>query len=222
MKLLPKVLPIAALISLVLTAGCKDQDIRRTEPTAQARPTITEPGRVANAGAQPTITEPAKPGTRDPREVINPSRTAQVRDYGTQPEAPQAMANGEPLTQLKIIDTQVGSGEVAQKGKGVLVHYTGWLYDPAQPNGKGKQFDSSIGGATPFGVFLGVGRVIKGWDEGIPGMKVGGKRTLIIPAEMAYGSRNVGDGLIPPNSPLIFDVELIRVMGGGMQGPRAQ
>jgi FKBP-type peptidyl-prolyl cis-trans isomerase FkpA len=92
------------------------------------------------------------------------------------------------------------------------VHYTGWLYDPAAPEGKGKQFDSSRGRATPFGFIIGAGRVIKGWDEGVVGMKERGTRTLIIPPDMAYGGRDVGNGLIPPYSTLMFDIELIRVI----------
>lgn len=103
-------------------------------------------------------------------------------------------------------------GKVAEKGKAVLVHYTGWLYDPNAPEQKGKQFDSSVGRATPFGFIIGVGRVIKGWDEGVPGMKEGGKRRLVIPAAMAYGEKGAGDGLIPPNSVLVFDIELVKIV----------
>ncbi len=91
-----------------------------------------------------------------------------------------------------------------------MVHYTGWLYDPSKPDGKGNKFDSSRDRQVPFGFFLGAGKVIKGWDEGVVGMKVGGQRTLIIPSAMAYGDRAVG-GIIPANSALIFDVELIEV-----------
>ena len=95
-------------------------------------------------------------------------------------------------------------------GKPVLVHYTGWLYDPAKGDQKGSKFDSSRDRQVPFGFILGAGRVIKGWDEGVAGMKVGGQRTLIIPPGMAYGERGAG-GVIPPNATLIFDVELIEV-----------
>ena len=94
-----------------------------------------------------------------------------------------------------------------------MVQYTGWLYDEKAPDKKGKQFDSSSKreGGLPFGFIVGVGKVIKGWDQGVPGMKVGGSRTLIVPAALGYGERDVGNGLIPPNSTLIFDIDLIDV-----------
>jgi FKBP-type peptidyl-prolyl cis-trans isomerase FkpA len=112
--------------------------------------------------------------------------------------------------ELKKIDVKQGSGKEALSGSPVVVHYTGWLYDPSKPDGKGNKFDSSRDRQVPFGFFLGAGKVIKGWDEGVVGMKVGGQRTLIIPSSMAYGDRAVG-GVIPANSTLIFDVELIEV-----------
>jgi FKBP-type peptidyl-prolyl cis-trans isomerase FkpA len=106
-------------------------------------------------------------------------------------------------------DTVVGKGKEAVAGKTVEVHYTGWLHEPAAANQRGKQFDSSVG-RGPFSFPLGGGRVIKGWDEGVAGMKVGGKRTLVIPPEMAYGKRGAG-GVIPPDATLVFDVELLDV-----------
>ena len=111
---------------------------------------------------------------------------------------------------LKKIDAKQGTGAEAVAGKPVAVHYTGWLYDPSLPEGKGKKFDSSVDRKEPFVFPLGGGRVIRGWDEGVAGMKVGGKRTLIIPADMAYGARGAG-GVIPPNATLVFDVELLEV-----------
>jgi FKBP-type peptidyl-prolyl cis-trans isomerase len=106
-------------------------------------------------------------------------------------------------------DTVVGKGKEAVAGKTVEVHYTGWLHDGKAVRERGKQFDSSVG-RGPFSFPLGAGRVIKGWDQGVAGMKVGGKRTLVIPAELAYGARGAG-GVIPPNATLIFDVELLDV-----------
>ena len=106
-------------------------------------------------------------------------------------------------------DTKVGTGEEATIGKLVEVHYTGWLYDPGKPDKKGEKFDSSRDRGDPFSFLLGAGRVIKGWDRGVAGMKVGGQRTLIIPPEMAY--RAEGRGKIPPNATLVFDVELVDV-----------
>ena len=111
---------------------------------------------------------------------------------------------------LKKNDTKQGTGAEAVKGKTVIVHYTGWLYDPGQPEGKGKKFDSSLDRRDPFGFSLGQGQVIRGWDEGVAGMKVGGKRTLIIPADMGYGARGAG-GVIPPNAALVFAVELLEL-----------
>jgi FKBP-type peptidyl-prolyl cis-trans isomerase FkpA len=113
--------------------------------------------------------------------------------------------------ELQKIDVKVGSGAEAVKGKAVVVQYTGWLYDPATSQ-KGAKFDSSRDRNVPFGFFLGDGKVIRGWDEGVPGMKVGGQRTLIIPPDMAYGERGAG-GVIPPGATLIFDVELLEVKG---------
>ncbi|HVF63284.1 MAG TPA: FKBP-type peptidyl-prolyl cis-trans isomerase [Casimicrobiaceae bacterium] len=114
------------------------------------------------------------------------------------------------VTELRKIDVKQGTGAEAADGKPVLVHYTGWLYDPAAPEGKGTKFDSSRDRGVPFGFFLGGGKVIKGWDQGVVGMKVGGQRQLVIPPSLGYGERGAG-GVIPPNATLIFDVELIDV-----------
>jgi len=114
------------------------------------------------------------------------------------------------ITSLQISNGKEGTGAEATAGKTVTVHYTGWLYDAAAPDGHGTKFDSSLDRGTPFGFFLGGGKVIKGWEEGIIGMKVGGKRTLVIPPGKAYGERGAG-GVIPPNATLLFDVELLEV-----------
>ena len=114
------------------------------------------------------------------------------------------------ITSLIIKDTIVGNGRQAEKGVAVTVHYTGWLYDPNQKDGKGKKFDSSLDRNDPFVFNLGGGQVIRGWDDGVDGMKIHGKRTLIIPPDMGYGSHGAG-GVIPPNATLIFDVELLGV-----------
>ena len=113
--------------------------------------------------------------------------------------------------ELIVIDRVTGSGKVAEAGSPVSVHYTGWLYDATQPGGKGKKFDSSVDSGKPFVFPLGGQRVIKGWDQGVAGMKVKGKRTLIIPPQFGYGERGAGGGLIPANATLIFDVELLDV-----------
>lgn len=104
---------------------------------------------------------------------------------------------------LQYIDQVVGNGDTAKAGQTVSVHYTGWLTN-------GKKFDSSVDRGQPFSFRLGVGQVIKGWDEGVQGMKVGGKRKLTIPSNLGYGARGAG-GLIPPHATLVFDVELLGV-----------
>lgn len=123
--------------------------------------------------------------------------------------APAVAAAAAPATKgLTMTDTVVGKGKAAVAGNTVTVNYTGWLYSPKSPKQRGLQFDSSVG-AAPFTFTLGAGQVIKGWDQGLAGMKVGGKRTIILSPEFGYGSR--GAGPIPPNANLIFDVELLGV-----------
>ncbi|WP_331488088.1 FKBP-type peptidyl-prolyl cis-trans isomerase [Luteimonas kalidii] len=106
---------------------------------------------------------------------------------------------------LQFEDTVVGTGAEARPGRNVVVHYTGWLFDGGE---QGAKFDSSRDRAEPFVFALGEGMVIQGWDEGVQGMKEGGRRTLIIPASLGYGARGAG-GVIPPNATLKFDVELL-------------
>ena len=118
------------------------------------------------------------------------------------PATPVMMPGGTRAT-----DTRVGAGAEAQPGRYITVHYTGWLYSDG---GRGKKFDSSLDRRQPFSFVLGAGEVILGWDEGFAGMKIGGKRTLVIPSEAGYGARGAG-GDIPPGATLIFDVELLGV-----------
>jgi FKBP-type peptidyl-prolyl cis-trans isomerase len=114
------------------------------------------------------------------------------------------------VTELIIDDVVVGEGVEAVARKTAVVHYTGWLYDPSAPESKGEKFDSSRDRGDHFSFPLGAGRVIQGWDQGVAGMKVGGRRMLTIPASMAYGDRGAG-GVIPPGATLLFDVELVGV-----------
>jgi FKBP-type peptidyl-prolyl cis-trans isomerase len=125
-------------------------------------------------------------------------------------EQAKSQKEASVMTELIKTDNKVGEGVQATSGKMVQVHYTGWLYDEAAPGHKGKKFDSSRDRNEPFDFPLGGGRVIKGWDQGVEGMKVGGQRTLIIPAHLGYGARGAG-GVIPPNATLVFDVELLAV-----------
>lgn len=117
------------------------------------------------------------------------------------------------VKELTIIDRNEGdaNGNAVTSGTPVLVHYTGWLYDPSKPDGKGAMFDSSREKPVPFGFIVGAGRVIQGWDKGIVGMKTKGQRTLVIPSAMAYGA--TASAQIPANSNLIFDVELVQIIG---------
>jgi len=112
-------------------------------------------------------------------------------------------------TGLQITDTKIGTGATPKTGQICVMHYTGWLY---QNGAKGQKFDSSVDRGQPFEFPIGTRRVIAGWDEGVATMKVGGKRTLIIPPELGYGARGAG-GVIPPNATLIFEVELIGIKG---------
>lgn len=126
-----------------------------------------------------------------------------------EPPAPAAVSSAAaPAISLQKIDAVVGTGKEAIAGSTAVVHYTGWLYEPKAHSQHGAKFDSSVG-RSPFSFQVDGGQVIKGWDVGVQGMKVGGKRTLIVPAEMGYGANGIGP--IPPNSNLIFDVELLDV-----------
>jgi len=136
---------------------------------------------------------------------------AGLRSIGA-PDGARAQGAPKPVATasgLQYIDTQVGTGASPRTGQTCVMHYTGWLYE----NGaKGKKFDSSVDRGQPFEFPIGMKRVIAGWDEGVATMKVGGKRTLIIPAKLGYGDRGAG-GVIPPNATLIFEVELLGIKG---------
>ncbi|MBN8912410.1 MAG: FKBP-type peptidyl-prolyl cis-trans isomerase [Rhizobiales bacterium] len=120
---------------------------------------------------------------------------------------PAAAEAATTASGLKIIDTVAGTGATPATGQTCVMHYTGWLYENGK---KGTKFDSSVDRGQPFEFAIGTGQVIAGWDEGVASMKVGGKRTLIIPPNLGYGARGAG-GVIPPNATLIFDVELLDV-----------
>lgn len=144
--------------------------------------------------------------TPDPAATPAPAAQADA-PAAAAPVAPVAPPSLDPLV---ITDVKVGTGKEAVSGSTVLVHYTGWLYKSMAPRQRGRKFDSSRDRGEPLDFTLGVGRVIKGWDQGVAGMKVGGQRTLIIPSYLAYGKRGAG-AMIPPDADLIFDVELVDV-----------
>ena len=152
----------------------------------------------ANAQDAPQATATAA-NPANPNNPVNPA-----------PDAKAAPAEQGP--QVQVIDHVIGKGTEATFGSTVVVNYTGWFYKPLAVKQHGRKFDSSLDpGREPLEFQLGARQVIKGWEQGVQGMKVGGKRTLIIPSELAYGKRGAGGGSIPPDSDLIFDVELLKV-----------
>jgi FKBP-type peptidyl-prolyl cis-trans isomerase FkpA len=114
------------------------------------------------------------------------------------------------VSSMQSVDLKAGAGPEITAGKIAVVQYTGWLYEASAPDNKGKQFDSSRNVGQPFRFPVGTGQVIKGWDQGVLGMKIGGSRRLIIPADMAYGDSGAG-GVIPPGATLIFDIDLVAI-----------
>lgn len=131
--------------------------------------------------------------------------------FAQDPPATPPAAEAAPAEVLLVTDLVPGVGDEVFPGMIAIVHYTGWLHDPAAKDLRGKLFDSSRERGQPFSFPVGAGRVIRGWDQGVPGMKVGGIRQLVIPPSLAYGARSIGNGLIPPNSTLLFEVELLAV-----------
>ncbi|MET0536101.1 MAG: FKBP-type peptidyl-prolyl cis-trans isomerase [Steroidobacter sp.] len=126
-------------------------------------------------------------------------------------EATPAPGAAAPITQLQKTDVVKGTGEGISAGQQAVVHYTGWLYDASAPGHKGKQFDSSRERGKPFRFTIGAGGVIRGWDEGVQGMQPGGQRQLVIPPDLGYGANGAGNGVIPPNATLLFDIELLAI-----------
>lgn len=153
--------------------------------------------------------KPSEPAASAPPAAATAPAAAAPAPATLPPEAEEARKMAVSMG-LVIQDFAVGTGEIALPGSMVRVHYTGWLYDPNAPETKGEKFDSSLDRGDPFVFPLGAGRVIRGWDLGVAGMQPGGKRRLVIPANLGYGDRGAG-GVIPPGATLVFDVELIGV-----------
>jgi FKBP-type peptidyl-prolyl cis-trans isomerase FkpA len=156
---------------------------------------------------------PEPPPQQPPAEQTStsvPPAPTEAKPAPVAPAAPVAPKTPPAKPAYTRTDLQVGTGREAQKGHGLSVHYTGWLYDPAQPEMKGRMFDSSKE-RGPFSFQLGAGQVIPGWDQGFDGMKVGGRRRLIIPPSLGYGVDGAGNGIIPPNATLLFEMELLDV-----------
>jgi FKBP-type peptidyl-prolyl cis-trans isomerase FkpA len=126
------------------------------------------------------------------------------------PASSGASVASSGVSSLEVTDLTRGTGSAAAAGQYAVVQYTGWLYEPGAPDHKGKEFDSSMKSGQPFRFRLGGGEVIKGWDQGVAGMQVGGKRRLIIPADLAYGDSGAS-GVIPPGATLVFDVDLVGI-----------
>jgi FKBP-type peptidyl-prolyl cis-trans isomerase FkpA len=168
------------------------------------------PAAPASAGAASPPAVPATPNP-PPAQIVPEVAPAPAAPSPNEVPPPPATPAAPAMPQVEKIDVKVGSGEEAGIGRRVYVHYTGWFYKPLAVRQRGRKFDSSLDRGEPIAFVLGGGQVIKGWDQGIAGMKVGGKRTLIIPWQLAYGKRGSPDGGIPPESDLIFDVELVNV-----------
>lgn len=159
---------------------------------------------LAIANAAEVKTQPVSAGSNSPAVPVTEKKV--VAKKAAKPAEEKVIE----VKTLVVEDLVQGKGKAAQKGKTIKVNYTGWLYDPKAAMGRGKQFDSSVG-KEAFAFPLGAGQVIKGWDDGFENMKVGGKRKLLIPASLGYGSAGAGN-VIPPNAVLMFEVELVDVM----------
>ena len=124
---------------------------------------------------------------------------------------PETVASWAAINELQFTDSVVGTGPAVVNGSAVELHYEGWLYDPDAPDHRGAKFDSSKDKGRPFQFRVGSGIVIKGWDEGVQGMRVGGKRQIVVPARLGYGERGAGGGVIPGGAALVFELELLRL-----------
>jgi FKBP-type peptidyl-prolyl cis-trans isomerase FkpA len=196
---MPNKAAIAVVAVVLFFASCGgNQPAEQTAPAPRASAPAPAPEPI-----KPAEMPAAPPNTVGPAATPPPAPPATVKPAAVKPVAPEKPA-------FTRTDLQTGSGAEAKKGARLQVHYTGWLYDPAQPDLKGRMFDTSKE-RGPFDFVLGAGQVIPGWDQGFNGMKVGGRRRLIIPSDLAYGIDGAGNGIIPPNATLLFEMELLQV-----------
>src|SRR5688500_9600684 len=182
-----------ALVSALFVASCGGAP--EPEPSQPAQQPATEAAPPVDTPAPPPVQPPTGDTARKPAPAAPKAQVA--------PSAPAKPA-------YTRTDLQVGTGRVAQKGRNLSVHYTGWLYDHTRPDMKGRMFDSSRDRGQPS-FELGAGQVIPGWDQGFDGMKIGGRRRLIIPPSLGYGVDGAAGGIIPPNATLLFEMELLDV-----------
>lgn len=185
--IMKKYLPLFVVLALMGLTACEAPQ-EASDETSRNGTEMLEDEAADKAADEPPDAEAAMTGTDTNTELL------------------QAMELG-----LIIRDDKIGDGAEVAVGDTAVMHYTGWLLDDAKPDDKGDKFDSSLDRGEPYSFPLGAGRVIKGWDLGVAGMKVGGRRTLIIPSELGYGERGTPGGPIPGGATLVFDVELLEL-----------
>ena len=196
---------IAFVVAALFVANCGGgQPEPAPQSTAPPSNVPPKPDEAAPAPAKPADVPAAPPSTAEPPGTPPPAAAAKE----SRTPAPPKPAPAKPA--FTRTDLQVGTGREALKGRRLRVHYTGWLYDTGSADLKGRMFDTSKD-RGPFDFVLGAGQVIPGWDQGFDGMKIGGRRRLIIPSDLAYGVDGAGGGIIPPNATLLFEMELLDV-----------
>ncbi len=205
---------LAVLMLAAAAANAQQATPAATPANAPATPPSADPA--ATAARQQGVQSAADQAAAASQQAAG--QAAAATDTSTAAQAAAAAQAAQPVPpapsgpQLEVVDRVVGKGREATAGSMVRVNYTGWFHRPMSSNGRGRKFESSLdGGREPLEFRLGAGQVIKGWEQGVAGMKVGGKRTLVIPSHLAYGKRGAPGGMIPPDTDLIFDVELLGV-----------